>query len=221
MEALLFLYGEPMEIKKIAKILEVAEEEAVSVAESYEKELAGDGRGLSLLRDGKKIQLVTKPTLTKFLENFTKEEFTADLTPASLETLSIVAYASPISRAEIEFIRGVNSSFTLRNLLIRGLVERSIDPKRANAYLYSPSFDLLKKLGISNSAELPDFEKYSGLVKLLYAETAETMGAEKVDLPNGPAAYPIRQAQGKPEQSQEVNNQNPQNENSADETEYQ
>ncbi len=169
-EALLFIYGEPLEIAKIAKYLG-ADVHMVDEGLRYlESKLAMEERGLTLVRHNQRIQLVTKPEFALMTEQLTKEEFVEDLTPAALETLSIVIYAGPIPRADIEYIRGVNSSFILRNLLMRGLVERETDPARANAFLYRPTFDLLKRLGVSKVEDLPDAHKYKELVKTLYAE---------------------------------------------------
>ena len=169
-EALLFIYGEPIEVKKLAKILDLKEDEAKAGLVALEEELKSEKRGLMLFWDKNKVQLVTKPDFAKLLEDITKQEFTEELTPAALETLSIVAYAGPITRADIEYIRGVNSSFTLRALLMRGLVEREIDPKRANAYIYSASFDLLRHLGLSKNESLPEYQKYRDLVSHLHEE---------------------------------------------------
>ena len=71
-------------------------------------------------------------------KSFVKEELTEDLTPASLETLSIVAYLGPISRVRIEYLRGVNSSVILRSLMIRGLIERFADPEHPGPPQLSP-----------------------------------------------------------------------------------
>jgi segregation and condensation protein B len=87
--------------------------------------------------------------------------------------LSIISYAGPITRADIEYIRGVNSSFTVRSLLMRGLIEREVDPKRANAYIYSASFDLLRHLGLSNNEDLPEYQKYKDLVAHLHKSLQE------------------------------------------------
>jgi segregation and condensation protein B len=171
LEAFLFIYGEAVEVKKLAKIFGVKEAEIESGLIQLREELKNENRGLTLIWDKNRVQLATKPEFSKLLEDITKEEFTGDLTPAGLETLAIVAYAGPISRADLEFIRGVNSSFILRSLLMRGLIEREIDPKRANAFIYSASLDILKKLGLSKAADLPDFQKYNSLVKQLYQET--------------------------------------------------
>lgn len=175
LEALLFIYGEPLEIKKIAKTLKAAEEEIKSAIDALEAELRSENRGLFLVRDREEIQLTTKPDFAKLLETVIKEELHENLTPAALETLSIVAYAGPLSRAELEYIRGVNSSFTLRNLLIRGLVERAPDPKRGNVFLYSPSFEFLRHVGVSQAGDLPEYEKFKTLIeKMRTSETAPT-----------------------------------------------
>jgi len=170
LEALLFIYGEPLEVKKIAKILGLKEPEIKEGLIGLEEELKREERGLMLVQDKSKAQLVTKPEFSKLLEDVTKQEFTEALTPASLETISIVAYAGPITRADLEYIRGVNSSFTLRALLMRGLVEREVDPKRANAYIYSASFDLLRHLGLSKNEELPEYQNYKSLVGQLHQD---------------------------------------------------
>lgn len=180
LEALLFIYGEPITVKKLAAILKREEKEIADSLQELETQLAQENRGLVLFRHEGKIQLATKPDFSQLLETITKEEFDEELTPATLETLSIVIYAGPVSRTDIEYIRGVNSSFILRALLMRGLIDRAIDPKRANAYLYSPHFDVLKRLGVAQAALLPDYEKYNSLIKKLYEET-------KITAPNAPA----------------------------------
>jgi segregation and condensation protein B len=83
------------------------------------------------------------------------------LSKAALEVLSIIAYKGPISRAEIESIRGVNCSFTLRSLMMKGLLERIDNPKDGRGYLYKISFEFMKKLGIENIDKLPDYQELS------------------------------------------------------------
>jgi segregation and condensation protein B len=164
-EALLFIYGEPLEINRLAKTLGVQPNEISDAIETLVALYEQENRGLTLVRNEKAVQLVTKPNLSPIVEKFVKEDFSEELTPASLETLAIVLYAGPISRAEIEYIRGVNSSFILRSLLLRGLITRAPDPKRANTYLYEASFDLLRALGIKSSRDLPEAKKYRALLE--------------------------------------------------------
>ncbi len=79
------------------------------------------------------------------------------MTPSALETLSIIIYRGPITKKEIDYIRGVNSGFILRNLLIRGLIEKD-ESKEGRGVQYKPTLDLLSLLGISNLSELPEYD---------------------------------------------------------------
>jgi segregation and condensation protein B len=188
LEALLFIYGEPMEVKKAAATLEVKPTEIEAAAKSLSQSLQERGSGLALVFYDNKIQLTTKPDWSSLLEKVVKSELNEALTPAGLETLSIIAYSAPVSRAEIDYIRGVNSTFILRSLLLRGLIDREADPKRANAYVYKPSFDFLKHVGVSNVGDLPEFEKFSKLTGAL--KTSATPAPPAVASPeaNQPAA---------------------------------
>ncbi len=163
-EALLFIHGEPLSIKKIGEVLGVAAEEAAALVDAYAKCIEGGDRGLTLAREGDEVQLVTKPEWNSILERFVKTELSEDLTPASVETLAIVSYFGPLSRMRIDYQRGVNSSFILRNLLLRGLIERTPDPAHPNSFLYRPSFALLRHLGIERRELLPDYEKFQSLL---------------------------------------------------------
>jgi len=104
--------------------------------------------------------LVSAPENSKYLERLITDDLQEDLTPASLEVLAIIAYKGPISRMEIEEIRGVNSSYTLRNLLIRGLIERRGHPQDSRAYVYEVSFNFLRKLGLKSIEELPEYNSF-------------------------------------------------------------
>lgn len=163
LEALLFVYGEPLPLKRAAKMLQISMDEVQTAAEKLDEHLKSSDSGLKILMDGENLQLVTLPEFSSILESFIKDEFKEELTPASLETLSLVSYLGPISRSQIEYLRGVNSSFTLRNLQIRGLIERLLHREKSNVYLYKTSLDFLKYLGLSRIEELPQYEKFHKL----------------------------------------------------------
>lgn len=166
LEALLFIHGEALTIKKIGTILDFEEPEAKKLVEELREKLVSDERGLTLVLDGEKVQLATKPQFHKILAKFVKEELSEDLTPASLEALAVIAYLGPISRNRLEYLRGVNSIIILRHLLIRGLIERFPDPEHPNTFLYRLTFDLLKHLGLEKKENLPDYEKFQSLLKV-------------------------------------------------------
>ncbi len=165
LEAVLFLHGEPLTFKRLEAILELDKNEARELVAEFAKRLESAERGLTLVTDAEKTQLVTKARFHKLLETFIKEQLTEDLTPASLETLAIVAYFGPISRPRIDYQRGVNSTFILRSLLLRGLVERSPDPDHSQSFLYRASFDFWRHIGVSKPEELPDFDKFKEVLR--------------------------------------------------------
>ncbi len=161
LESILFSIGEPMSIEKIAKTLKKDSSLIKKTLKELIKDYEQEDRGLIIITKRNKVQLVSSPKNSKYIEKLIKQDLQKELTPASLETLAIVAYREPITRAEIDEIRGVNSSFILRNLLIRGLIERRGNPNDARSYVYEISFDFLKKIGLKSKKELPEYKKLS------------------------------------------------------------
>lgn len=173
LEALLFIHGEPLSRKKIQKLLGLGDEETRLLLAEFTDSLKSEARGFTLVEAQDKFQLATKPAFAHILDQFVKDELSDELTPASLETLSLILYLGPISRSRLDYIRGVNSAFILRSLLLRGLVERSADPKNAHAHIFAPSHALLRHLGVASQTELPDFEKMTGALTTF--ETGEPL----------------------------------------------
>jgi segregation and condensation protein B len=116
---------------------------------------------LALLFENSQVVMATKPEHAAYIEALTKSTLAESLSKAALEVLSIIAYRSPVTRSEVDAIRGVNCSFTLRNLLLRGLIEREGNPDDSRGYIYRPAFRFLEVLGLSKAADLPDFEALS------------------------------------------------------------
>jgi len=152
----LFYKGEPESRKHLAELLEVSLEELNTAADVLKSSLATHGIRLLTARD--ELELVTAPDTSNLVTKARKEELVRDLGKAGADTLAIVLYRGEVSRADVEYIRGVNSSFILRNLLIRGLVERIPNPKNARSVLYRPTAALLKHLGVTDVKELPEFD---------------------------------------------------------------
>ena len=156
LEALLFQHGEPITKQYAANILGISEKACESLVKQYSGRLAEPGRGITLISSGEEIQLAVKKEASGITEKIMKDEMGQGLTPALLETLTIIAYLGPVSRSSVDYIRGVNSSMILRNAMVRGLVQRK---RHKNAYLYSITTDFLKHLGLTNIKDLPDYEK--------------------------------------------------------------
>lgn len=162
LESLLFISGEPLAYMRLAKILGTDEETVITLLQTLTEKYAHDeASGLLIIMKDGKATLATKPENTAFVEALTKSSLQENLSKAALEVLAIIAYRSPISRAEIEAIRGVNCSFTLRNLLLRDLIERKDNPDDQREYVYFPTFRLLQSLGLQGTADLPDYQTLS------------------------------------------------------------
>ena len=155
-EALLFASGEPISLKRAARVLEVSDHQIRDAIVRVRNGLSD--RGIRLLQHGDEIELVSAPEAGRFVEKLRAEEFEGDLSQAALETLAIILWKETISRAGIDFLRGVNSSFTLRTLLMRGLIARRENPHDARVALYEPSAAAMKYLGVTSLSELPFHE---------------------------------------------------------------
>jgi segregation and condensation protein B len=155
-EGLLFYKGEDMSIKELSALLHATTEEIESALIKLQESLVG--RGLVLVRRNDSVVLGITAALSSLIESIRKDEIGKELSKAALETLSIILYKNGITRNEIDYIRGVNSSFILRNLLVRGLIERVVDPKDSRRVLYQPTFDTLSYMGVSSINQLPNYE---------------------------------------------------------------
>lgn len=154
-ETILFVHGEPISVHALAKFAAASEEEVRAALHALQSE---PERGIVVLEKDGEYQLGSRPENAQYVQTLMKSEFSEELSRAALETITIIAYKGPLTRVQIEFIRGVNSSFTLRNLAMRGLVERVENPKDARAPMYRVSFDFLKHFGLTKIEELPEFE---------------------------------------------------------------
>jgi segregation and condensation protein B len=157
-ESILFAYGDPISLKKLGKAAGAEEEKVEEALEELKRDY--QDRGLCLVEKDGEYQLGSNPENAKYIEELVKNEFTEELSRAAVETLAIVAYKGPLPRADIEYVRGVNCSFTLRNLLMRGLVERIDNPRDARSYLYRVSFRFLEHLGLKSVEDLPGFAEF-------------------------------------------------------------
>ena len=153
-EAILFYKNEPLSVAELSKILEIEKEKTLEAINMLGDEL--NERGITLIQNDGEVSLATSVTASNIIEKIAKDEMSSEISKAGLETLSIILYKGPLSRREIDYIRGVNSSFILRNLLIRGLIKKDTDSKQTK---YKSSVELLAHLGISKIEELPEFEK--------------------------------------------------------------
>ncbi len=152
LESILLFKGQPVSYKELAKLLESDE----SAIKSQVKELSTEykERGMSIVLNDHECELVTTPEAGELLSSLEKQESETDLSSATLETLSIVLYMGPIARSMIDYVRGVNSQFTIRTLLMRGLIEKDPHSKTPK---YIASLDTIKFLGLNKMDDLPNY----------------------------------------------------------------
>mgnify|MGYP003394857683 CR=1 FL=1 len=162
-DALLFALGRPLSRKELAQKLGVSPQELDGAL----RELGEMQRGVVLVDDGNEVSLRTAPGAAELIERVRKEEYSREIGKAGLEALSAVLYRGPLTRSEIDFIRGVNSSQTLRTLTVRGLVRKIPNPKDERSFLYEPTTELLAHLGVSRSSDLPEYAQVREKIQAL------------------------------------------------------
>lgn len=168
-EAILFAVAETKTVSELAKILDVEKGEIEESLTALSHKL--DGTALQLVRNGEEVTLVTRAEHGALLEKLRKDELSKELSKASAETLSIICYHPGVSRAQIEFIRGVNATYSIRALSMRGLVEVQGSGSKTGYY---PTTQLLEHYGVAKVEELPQFaETHTKIKKLLEGETTE------------------------------------------------
>lgn len=154
LEALLFTYGEAISLKKLAEVTKRSRADLTLALDNLKTSLSG--RGIRLMNKDDRWQLVADKSAAEFVANLVKSEIQEELTQAGLEVMAIVAYRGPVSKNQIETIRGVNSTYALRNLVLRGLVEKN---ETAKPQTYEISLSALRKLGVEKVEELPRYRE--------------------------------------------------------------
>lgn len=157
-EALLFVAPQPLALDELSRAIGLAPEEAEAALTALETRLSTSG--LRIQRTKKRLQLVSAPEAAPFVEKLLGLEVNLHLSQAALETLAIVAYAQPVTRPQIEAIRGVSSDSVLRTLLSAGLVEeRGRGDSVGRPILYGTTFEFLQQFGLEKPEDLPPLEK--------------------------------------------------------------
>ena len=157
-ESLLFINNQPFTIKRLMELTGADKKSIEQSLTELTNFYNSSDRGINVQFLDGKVQMVTAGENAGLVKHFIKEETTGELSRAALETLTIIAYRCPISRAELEQIRGVNCAIILRNLMMRGLVD-SVQDKQKMQTIYSVTLDFLRYLGVNHPSELPDYEK--------------------------------------------------------------
>ncbi|MCK5211098.1 SMC-Scp complex subunit ScpB [Candidatus Parcubacteria bacterium] len=157
-ESLLFISAKPMAMSQLADLLKTKKEEIKKAGDELVLEYKETKRGVQIIKNGNKFQMVSSSENARVVQEFIKDETTGELSRPSLEALTIIAYRGPISKIDLDRIRGVNCALIIRNLLLRGLVEAKTDKVKKEIY-YTVTFDFIRFLGINDVKELADYER--------------------------------------------------------------
>lgn len=163
-ESLMFVSHKPLTLKQLEKFTGAQEGAVREALAQLSAERAG--RGIVLLEASDGYQLATNSENSEVVKNFLNADLREALTEATVEVLAIIGYRQPISKAEIEAIRGVNSQYSLRALLMRGLIEKVPNPHDARGSLYQITTEFLQQMGITSVADLPDFQELVAKIQL-------------------------------------------------------
>lgn len=156
LESILFASTKPVSVLVLKKMLNVSDEVLQEAIADVKARFNADASGIHVVEHEGKIQFVTNPSQAGVVAALLKEEVSGELTRPSVETLTIIAYRGPITKPEIEQIRGVNCSLILRNLLMRGLIDETDDALRLQP-VYAVSADFVRHLGLHSINDLPDY----------------------------------------------------------------
>ncbi|MCA9353189.1 SMC-Scp complex subunit ScpB [Patescibacteria group bacterium] len=156
-EALLLYKNEPVRYEWLAKTLNISANEIKKIVADMQQNHYSD-RGIQLVMNEDGVSLMTASIATPIIEKIIKSQEHKELSKQALETLAIIVYKKKVTKPEIDDIRGVNSIFILRNLLIRGLITKKQNLLDKRSPLYIPTHDLLSHLGISEVSAMPGFE---------------------------------------------------------------
>ena len=171
LHALLFASGEPLEKKRLAAFLGVKNTELALGLKALADSLAQSGT--TLIETDTEVELRTSPEAAPLVKKLCESELSRDLGKASMETLAVIAYQSGTTRGEIDWVRGVNSSTSLRTLLMRGLIEGREDERDKRRTRYCLTTEALAHLGVANMEHLPRFaELQSGARAVIEEESA-------------------------------------------------
>src|SRR5437763_8998212 len=158
-ESVLFVSGRPLECAELRKLLDIDEATLIEGLQGLAQQLEGQGRGIRLQRLGEQVQLVTAPEMARYVAALLGLPMTAKLTTAAMETLAVISYRQPVTRGQIEAVRGVNSDRALASLIQHGLV---IEVGRAQSVgrptLFATTPEFLQQFGLTRLDQLPHFE---------------------------------------------------------------
>lgn len=179
LHALLFASGGPIPKKRLTALLEVTGAELALALQAVSDSLKNSGT--ALLETETDVELRTAPEAASLVKKLRESELSRDLGRASLETLAVIAYTAGVTRGEIDWVRGVNSSASLRTLLLRGLISGREDERDKRRVRYAITTEALAHLGVRRAEELPRFAELHGSAQEVIREEESALADSSED----------------------------------------
>lgn len=165
-EGLLFTFGDPIESKELAKVLDISTKETDTILKELKDEYDFNRRGIRIIKFNNSYQLGTRPEHHEYIKAIVQTRNTRSLSSAALEALSIIAYKQPVIKADIDQIRGVKSDRSIETLISRKLIKEvgRLD-KPGRPILYGTTDEFLKYFGLESIEQLPPVDMYMGEIE--------------------------------------------------------
>lgn len=183
-ESMMFVWGEPLDVKLAAKIFNISRQEAYGHFKELQSEYEQEGRGLQIREINRSFQLVTKPENTEYIEKLCTPVKRRRLTQSALEVLAIVAYKQPVTKGEIEAVRGIRCDRVLDGLKKKDLVtELGRSSAIGRPILYGTTDSFLKNFGFTNLKELPDIDDIEEVMLVSDEDDLQEQGQISIEIP--------------------------------------
>lgn len=173
-EAFLFIEGGTLSKRKLATLLQIDAQLLPDILNKLSAALAQ--KTVRLVETENEVTLATAPEVSSAIKAAYEDDSTKEIGDAGLEVISILLYNGASTRSTIDYIRGVNTSSTVRTLLSRGLIERTNNPHDSREYLYRPTTELLAYLGVQRVEQLPEYAKISSELRAFEETQKESQG---------------------------------------------
>lgn len=170
-EGILFAWGDKVKVSEIAKSLEISEKETNKYIDEMIGDMDNSSRGLRIIRIDDSVQIGTKPEIYDYINDFVVDRNKKNISGASMETLSIIAYKQPITKIEIEEIRGVKCDYTLKTLSDLNLItEVGRLDRIGKPIIYGTTSEFLKQFGLEKIEDLPKVDNFKENEELTFLE---------------------------------------------------
>ena len=186
LESMMFVWGQPLDVKTCADLFNISKEDMTSYFQELAQEYEQEGRGIVIRQIGKSFQVVTRPENAEFIERLCTPVKVKKLSQSALEVLAIIAYKQPVTKGEIDAIRGIRCDRVIDGLLKKDLIcVKGRSEGIGRPILYGTTDTFLKNFGFTSLKELPEIEDIESAVTAQETDGMEQISIEEVEYGNG------------------------------------